>query len=563
MTRKNFIVLGLVTLALAGLAIAFGLQDRWAHQAEPTQRFIPGLEAQLNDITRLQIQIAGSEPVTVERQGERWVVAEKNGYPADTGLLRKELLTLAQLERVEAMTRKPEKYERLGLRAIDQEGSAARQIKVWAGEQPLVQMLAGKSGPGNGTYVRLLDDPQSWLSSANITSPSRPEDWLDKELLSLTQNQIHRVVLQAPEGEAYTLTNPDPNALSFVLEPIPEGKRVKMGEPQRIASALNALRLTDVVPALEAPRDDTTLHSARFEAFDGLAIDAQSWKVEDRHYLKLHARFHEAITEPFRKPAEDGQTKPIPALPPVNQVKATAKELESRFKEWVFIIPDFKAELFTMNEDQLLEDEPAPENPEAQEVPATPEQAQPAIEEPVEQEQPTPLVEPQPVESEASETGIEVDAAEPSSEVMDVPLTDQLQVESETTESLTDQPQAETETVDTPATEPQQSTTTDVPPIDQPQVEPETTETPVVETDTPSSEPMEAEEPVATEPEEVETPPEQPAADTETPQSDSGVKISPYNPDSEVSTVPAAPEKPIAEEEEDKAESTLDSSVEE
>ncbi|NJN46056.1 MAG: DUF4340 domain-containing protein, partial [Candidatus Competibacteraceae bacterium] len=293
-----------MTLSLAGFAIVFGLQDRWAHQAEPMQRFLPELEARLNDITRLQVQIAGSDPATVERQGERWVVAEKNGYPADTGLLRQELLTLAQLERVEAMTSMPEKYERLGLRAIDQEGSAARQIQVWAGGQPLVQMLAGKSGPGNGTYVRLLDDPQSWLSSANITLPSRPEDWLDKALLSLTQNQIHRIVLESPEGETYTLTNPDPNALSFMLEPIPEGKRVKMGEPQRIAGALNALRLTDVVADTAAPEHDTPWHSARFEAFDGLVIEAQSRKVEDQHYLKLTARFEEAVTQPFRNTSE-------------------------------------------------------------------------------------------------------------------------------------------------------------------------------------------------------------------------------------------------------------------
>ncbi|MEE4378286.1 MAG: DUF4340 domain-containing protein [Candidatus Competibacteraceae bacterium] len=522
MNRKNFIVLGLVTIAFAGIVIVFSLQDRWAHQAEPTQRFLPELQARLNDITRLQVQIAGAEPATVERQGERWVVAEKSGYPADTGLLRKELLTLAQLERLEAMTRKPEKYERLGLQSIDQEGSAARQIQVWAGEQPLVKMLAGKTGPSNGTYVRLLDDPQSWLSSANITSPSRPEDWLDKELLSLTQNQIHRVVLQSPEGEAYTLTNPDPNALSFVLEPIPEGKRVKMGEPQRIAGALNALRLTDVVPAVEAPRDDTTLHSARFEAFDGLAIDVQSWKVEDKHYLKLHARFHEAITEPFRKPAEDGQTKPMPALPPLDQVKATAKQLEDRFKDWTFIIPDFKAELFTMSEDQLLEDEPAPEpSPEEQEAPATSEQAQPAVEEPVGQEQSTPLVEPQPVESEASETGIEADAAKPSSELTDVPAAEQAQPVPETTEPLTDQPQAETETADTP----------------------------IVEKDAPTAEPVEV-EPLATEPKETEIPTEQLDADTEAPESDEGVRISPHHPVPEAPTLPATPESSEVEEQE-------------
>jgi hypothetical protein len=449
MNRKLFITLGILTVVLAVLAIGVGLQDRWAHRAAPTPRFLPELEARLNDITRLQVQIAGSEPATVERRGDRWVVAEKDGYPADTGLLRRELLTLAQLERVEAMTSKPEKYERLGLRPIDQEGSAARQIKLWAGEQPLVQMLAGKSGPHGETYVRLLDDPQSWLSSATITSPSRPEDWLDKELVSLTPNQIHRVVLQPPTGDTYTLTNPDPNALSFMLEPIPAGKRVKMGEPQRIAGALNALRLTDVVADDKAPQNDISWHSARFEAFDGLVIEARSRKVEDRHYLKLNVWFDEALSQQFRKPTEDEATQPTPALKPVDQVKATAEQLNNRFKDWTFIIPDFTAELFNISEDQLLEDELKAE----EESPALPDQTLPesAQETPVipDQTPPIPEAEPSKMEEPPAETQPAEDMEEQSAPPVEAqPVEDDVRAEDNN-----DQPQPTSETTDTPSVE--------------------------------------------------------------------------------------------------------------
>lgn len=375
MSRTQFIALGIVALALAVLAAVLGLQNRWQYQPKSNQRFFPELEGRLNDVSRLQVQIAGFDPVTVERQGERWGVAERDGYPADLGLLRRELLALAQLQRVESMTRNPEKYDRLGLQALDVKGSEAREIRLWAGDQPLVQMLAGKSGPGGGTYVRLKDDPQSWLGSAAVNSPSQPADWLDKELFSLTPNQIYRISVQPAEGAAYTLSKADLKAAAFNLDTVPQGKRAKAMEVQRLGGALNALRLEDVVADSKGPESTVPWSKAQFEAFDGLLIEAQTRAVEDKHYLKLSARFDEALAKRFQEAASaPGQDAgmPAPVLESPDQVKATAAQLAERFKGWIFIVPGFKAELFTLAQDKLLEDQPQAAVPQQTTPPAPP-----------------------------------------------------------------------------------------------------------------------------------------------------------------------------------------------
>ncbi|MCP5420065.1 MAG: DUF4340 domain-containing protein [Gammaproteobacteria bacterium] len=364
MSRTKFIVLGIIALVLAVVAIGLGFQSRWQRLPASNERFFPDLESHLNDVTRLQVQIAGFDPVTVTREGDRWGVADRDGYPVDTGLLRRELLTLAELKRVEAMTSNPDKYERLGLRDLDKKGSEAREIKLWAGDKALVQMFAGKSGPGGGSYLRLKDDPQSWLSSAAVNSPSQPADWLEKELLSVTPEQIQRIQAQTADGTKYTLSKADRKATAFTVEPVPEGKRAKVSEIQRISGALNALRMDDVVAESKGPKSDAPWSKAEFDAFDGLVIEAQTRKVEGKDYLKLSARFDEELAKQSQQAAASKQgqeaAKPTPALDPPDKVKAQAEQLAERFKGWLYIVPTFKAELFGLPADKLFENPPKP-----------------------------------------------------------------------------------------------------------------------------------------------------------------------------------------------------------
>ena len=127
MSQRNLIYLGVVLVVLA-LLVVVG-QRRGSPQSTAGTAIVPGLEAALNDVDRVTLVKAGGATVaTLERRADGWVVAEKNGYPADVTKLRRGLQALAEAKILETKTANPEFYDRLGL--VDVANPEAAGISV-------------------------------------------------------------------------------------------------------------------------------------------------------------------------------------------------------------------------------------------------------------------------------------------------------------------------------------------------------------------------------------------------------------------------------------------------
>jgi len=128
MNRKPLLILGIAALVVSLLAVFLSLRESNRYAPTSHVRLYPDLESKLNSITRVVVQQAGQTPVTLELKDGRWRVAEKSGYPADLGQLRKTLIALAELELVEAKTRNREKYSQLDVESIDQVNAHSQDL---------------------------------------------------------------------------------------------------------------------------------------------------------------------------------------------------------------------------------------------------------------------------------------------------------------------------------------------------------------------------------------------------------------------------------------------------
>ncbi len=345
MNRRQLIFLGVTALIVALLATFVSQRQAAQHAPAQRARLFPELESALNTLTRVQIHGAGETPFTIHREGETWRIKEKANYPADFKRLKQTLISLARLEGVEAMTRKPENYAKLGVADIDNAEGSTREIQVWGdAENPLASVLVGNTGPDGHSYVRRTGEAQSWLGSLMLDVPGRAQDWLDKELIGLAVNRVQRVDVHPAHGKAYSVIRAD--ATGFRLEPLPEGRRARPAQLQRVASALGSLRLSDVMADDQVPAGDAPWSEAVFRTHDGLVIRIRSRKQDDRHYLRLAARF-----EPVATPTPD-ETKD---RPDPDKVRAEAERLQQRFEGRTFVVPGYAATALTLGLEDLTE----------------------------------------------------------------------------------------------------------------------------------------------------------------------------------------------------------------
>ena len=93
---------------------------------------------------------------------------EKGGYPADTEKVRAALIGLSRLERVEAKTSNPDRYDRLGVGGEGRPDSIV--LGLQAGSESLATIILGRtdSGAANRRYLRSEGEPGSWLVSGRL-----------------------------------------------------------------------------------------------------------------------------------------------------------------------------------------------------------------------------------------------------------------------------------------------------------------------------------------------------------------------------------------------------------
>ncbi len=348
MSGKQLIGLGVITavVAVAALVVS-GQRDMGGAGAQ--ELLYPALDARLNNIVRVKVHTAGASPVTIERRRGTWMVADRDGYPADVSQLRDGLIALAQAKLVESKTRDPKHYAALGVQAIDEAQAGTQEIRVEGEDDAeFAHVIVGDTAPGGGSYVRRVGRVQSWLVSENIVFPATASDWLAKGLIDLQSEHIRRIEVQPAQGPAYTLVKSGPDDVSFELESERRGQQVSQNKIDLLATALEGLTLTDVLAEDQAPEGDIPWGLARFETFDGLVVETRTREVDGKDYLQLSARFDSTRAQADPGAGEDMQNgkssasgSAVAERPPGSakeDVKARVQGLQRRFRGRVFLV---------------------------------------------------------------------------------------------------------------------------------------------------------------------------------------------------------------------------------
>jgi hypothetical protein len=254
------------------------------------QPVLPEAAKRLADIGRMAL-VHGDQKTTLVREGDKWSVEERGGYPADVTKVRQALLALADMRFVEPKTAQPQSYLRLQVEDAGGKDSKSTLVTLaddkgaLSGEVIVGKHRADQLGGGEGgIYVRKPGNAQSWLAEGNLDLADTTAAWLDKKLVDLPVAQVKQAVLTQPDGTKVTLTRDKPEDKLSLVE-MPKDKKLKYPSVlDDTAGVLGALQLDDVRPAkdFEFPKDGVT--KAQFISFAGLTMaveladkDGASW----------------------------------------------------------------------------------------------------------------------------------------------------------------------------------------------------------------------------------------------------------------------------------------------
>jgi Domain of unknown function (DUF4340) len=404
MRKTAFFALSIATV-LAVAAAMFVSKQRAPESELAQSALFPGLAEHINDVARIEVKSKDGH-TTVRKDGERWVIEDRGGYPALFDKVKATVVAVADLEVLEPKTTNKELYPRLGVEGIDAEPSSSVLVSLADGQsKPLAALLVGKprSGGPLGTYVRRPDEPQAWLVRGQVEVSADPVEWMERELLNIAPERIREITIEKAGDKPVRVFKNEPKDKDFVLADLPKGTKLKSQLTLNgLANVLEQLRLDDVKKraGFELPKGHTV---TTLRGFDGLVAMVQSAVIDDKTHAVFEFSYDAAAaakpekTPPTPGPAPDqtpaaapaaaGAEKPAgapeatpaaaaaekPAVAPeAPKSEAPAPQptkpsvadevatLNAKVAEWVYLLPSYKAKLLA----EGLSDLTDPEGPE-------------------------------------------------------------------------------------------------------------------------------------------------------------------------------------------------------
>ena len=364
MRGRTLVMLGVATAVIVLAAIVVRQQTTIAVPQQGGALF-PKLLTRINDVTEVKGTSAQGSYTLLLHDG-RWVVKEREAYPADTSKVRQLLFGLAQLQRVEPKTSNPELYDKIGVQDVSAKGADSLQIKLSdAKGETLAELIVGKDQLSKADlskreyFVRLPGDPQSWLVEGKFPQDKPPSNWLQKNILRVDARRLREVRVTHADGQRVTVRRKDPSAEDYELVGLPKGAEIESQYAvNSIADTLTNLSLDDVRPAAAVDFSKKGALSAELATFDGLRVNMQAIKDGNNDLAHFTASFDPSLVEKADSPKQEGAAtaneKKKNPLKQADEVKKEVAELNARWHDWAYVVPGYRVNTLAKKESELI-----------------------------------------------------------------------------------------------------------------------------------------------------------------------------------------------------------------
>jgi hypothetical protein len=411
MNRKQLsLILGLVVV-IGGLGLWFKKSDTASYRSSEGRMGEKVLgEFDVNSVALVTLK-QGTNELNLAQDGERWVVRERGGYPANfsevSELVRKlgDLkvvqpvkgpLGAAALERLELKAPGSSEKAATLVELKDKDGKSIRSVLLGKkhmrqGGQP--SPMGGDEGWPVGRYVMVADRPESvsLVSETFSNSDPKPDQWLNKDFFKVEKPKSVAVTYPAAPTNSFKLSR-ETESGEWKLADVTGEEKLDASKASGFSSALSWPSFNDVVA--DAKPEATGLGTPNvvtIETFDGFkyTLNVGGKSGEDAYYLAL------SVAGEFPKERTPGaDEKPEDKEKLDKEFKEKTDKLEEKLKseqalgKWTYLVAKYSFDSVLKERHALLvepkKDEPAPGASDVAAPPALPDLTAPPLPPPAE-----------------------------------------------------------------------------------------------------------------------------------------------------------------------------------
>jgi hypothetical protein len=328
MRLRNTLILALLFAGLAGYLYFIEI-DKAAQEAKKKTLFDIDTEA----VTALTL-VYPDRTIAVKKVDDKWRMTQPIEDLADEPTVTNLVRAIADCEVKKTLDDVPADLAPFGL------DKPKVEIKVTLKDRELPAIKVGKNTPvGFSTYIQRADEPKVYLTNSSFASGTdkQAKDLRDKQILTVADETIRRIVLQRPDG-AVALKKADE---AWQLEQ-PLSTAADASTVRGLLTTLRSLRATDFVAeqasdlaqyGLDQPRLTITLYGEKEDDQKQVQLGNENEKKDV--FVKVAARptIYTASSFVFRdlnKSVNDLRDKTVVAFAPdaVTAVDVTRRDGE-------------------------------------------------------------------------------------------------------------------------------------------------------------------------------------------------------------------------------------------
>lgn len=284
MKPRTMIILAAVAVILIGIAMLNNRSERASEQLETGPIF-----AGLNKDAVAEIILSNQDKeVRILKQGEDWVVASEDQYPADQRAVTRILDSLEKFDRRYLRSRNPEQQATF---EVDAESGTGVILADRSGN-PLADFRMGKNGPDyQSQYIRPSDAEEVYLIPEYLRSvfDAGKDTWRDKAIFSFETEKARQLVIRPAEGPVIAIAKDDEGNFTLTAPDSAAAKKSIVESTLRTLSNLRCDAFPDSLPSMSDAGLDPPRQSVEVLLDDGAAYTLLIGNLNEddtRHYVK-------------------------------------------------------------------------------------------------------------------------------------------------------------------------------------------------------------------------------------------------------------------------------------
>ncbi len=350
MSNKKLIILAIIAACMVAWAIVQAhFSNRTSSALKTPAHLIQGLDPSNIDTIKLG---TGDKEVILKRSGNRFVVVNKDNYPAESAAINGLISSCIDIKVEELFTDNPSNHKDLGVTEED----ASSVIKFFKQDSELlVGVIVGMSkDQGRGTFVRMIPGNKVYVTLERPWIKDQAMDFVNRNIVTVDREDIESVTLNL-SNETYKLKS-GVDGDGIILENLPSGKMLKTNDSKNVFTALKNLRFEDVTANTVANSGLSFSKKYVCSLKDSTVYTINIAQKDDKTYIACHTEFADKTPVTKEKgvvESEEELKKKEAKLLALEKVQ----KMSTRHKDWIYEIAENDAINLTKQLSELLEEE--------------------------------------------------------------------------------------------------------------------------------------------------------------------------------------------------------------